>query len=78
MIRRFLYTNHDQLCDDRKSCCAVQIKIYGVSKADYNIQSMRNIVSRRSVSGKTCMWLVESLGSPVTMTRNICQMLFYI
>ena len=39
---------------------------------------MRNLVCRRSMSGKNCMRLVEILGLPVTMTGNFCQILLYI
>ena len=38
-------------------------------------QSMRNLVCRRSMSGKTCLRLVEILGLPVTMTGNFCKIL---
>ena len=41
-------------------------------------QSMRNLVCRRSMTGKTCLRLVGILGLPVTMTGNFCQMLLYI
>ena len=41
-------------------------------------QSMRNLVCRRSMSGKTCLRLVEILGLPVTMTGNFCNILLYI
>ena len=40
-------------------------------------QSMRNLVCRRSMSGKTCLRLVEILGLPVTMTGNFCKILLY-
>ena len=41
-------------------------------------QSMRNLVCRRSMIGKTCLRLVGILGLPVTMTGNFCQILLYI
>ena len=41
-------------------------------------QSMRILVCRRSMSGKTCLRLVELLGLPVTMTGNFCKILLYI
>ena len=44
----------------------------------YCFQSMRNLVCRRSMTGKTCLQLVGILGLPVTMTRNFCQILLYI
>ena len=34
------------------------------------LQSMRNLVCRMSMSGKTCLRLVEILGLPVTMTAT--------
>ena len=33
---------------------------------------MRNLVYRRSRSGKTCLRLVDILSSPITMTGNFC------
>mgnify|MGYP006890236903 CR=1 FL=1 len=39
---------------------------------------MRNLVCRRSMSGKNGIRLVEILGLPVTMTDNFCQILLYI
>ena len=41
-------------------------------------QTMRNLVCRRSMSGKTYLRLVEILGLPVTMTCNFCNILLYI
>ena len=41
-------------------------------------QSMRNLVCRRSMSGKTCLRRVEILGLPVTITGNFCKILLYI
>ena len=46
-----------------------------VVETDTQEQSMRNLVCRRSMSGKTCLRLVEILGSPVTITGNFCQIL---
>ena len=34
---------------------------------------MQNLIYRRSMSGKTCLRLIEILGLPVTMTGNFCQ-----
>ena len=42
------------------------------------MQSMRNLVCRRSMLGKTCLRLVEFLWLPVTMSDNFCQILLYI
>jgi len=42
------------------------------------MQSMRNLVRRRSMSDKTCLRLVEIFGLPVTMTGTFCQSLLYI
>jgi len=42
------------------------------------LQSMRNLVCRRSMTGKTCVRLVGILGLPVTMTGKFCQILLYI
>jgi len=39
---------------------------------------MRNLVCHRSMSGKTCLRLVEMLCLSVTMTGSVCQMLLYI
>jgi len=38
-----------------------------------NIQSMRNLVCHRSMTGKTCLPLVEILGLHITMTGNFCE-----
>jgi len=43
-----------------------------------HFQFMRNPVCRRSMSGKTCLWLVEILRSLVTMTGNLCHFFLYI
>ena len=43
-----------------------------------HMKSMRNLVYRRSMTGKTCLRLVGILGLPVTMTGNFCQILLYI
>ena len=37
---------------------------------------MRKLVCHRSMSGKSCLRLVEMLGLPVTMTGNFCQFMF--
>ena len=42
------------------------------------LQSMRNLVCRRSMTDKTCLRLVGILALPVTMTGNFCQFLLYI
>jgi len=52
-------------------CCIILV-------SQFNWQSMRNLVCRRSMSGKNCMRLAEILGLPVTMTSNFCQILLYI
>ena len=41
-----------------------------VVETDTQEQSMRNLFCRRSMSGKTCLRLVEILGLPVTMTAT--------
>ena len=42
------------------------------------MQSMRNLVCRKTMSGKTCLQLVKHLDLPVTMSGNLCQILLYI
>ena len=49
-----------------------------VVETDTQEQSMQNLFYRRSMSGKTCLRLVEILGLPVTMTGNFCKNLLYI
>jgi len=39
---------------------------------------MRNLVCRRSMTGKTCLRLVGILVLPVTLTDNVYQFLLYI
>ena len=42
------------------------------------LQSMQNLACHRSMSGKSCLRLVEILGLPVTMSGNFCQILLYV
>ena len=50
----------------------------GIITTSGQLQSMRNLVCHRSMSGKTCPRLVEILGLSVTMTGNFFQFLLYI
>jgi len=43
----------------------------GIITTSGQLQSMRNLVCHRSMSGKTCLRLVEILGLSVTMTGNL-------
>jgi len=62
----------------------IRTSIVSAPKTSYRLnmksrmQSMRNLVCRRSTTGKTCLRLVVILGLPVTMTGNFCQILLYI
>ena len=53
-------------------------QLCNLNAVESEVQSMRNLVCRRSMIGKTCLRLVGILGLPVTMTRNFCQILLYI
>ena len=59
--------------------CSFILQICVKKKSNhYRSQSMRNLVCRRSMSGKTGLRLEEILGLPVTMTGNFCKILLYI
>ena len=64
MVIQFRYVALLQLCGIQ--CLVTQ------DPSIIKVQSMQNLVCYRSISGKTCLRLVETLGLPVTMTGNFC------
>ena len=64
MVIQFRYVALLQLCGIQ--CLVTQ------DPSIIKVQSMQNLVCHWSISGKTCLRLVETLGLPVTMTGNFC------
>jgi len=41
-------------------------------------KSMQNLICHRTMSDRTCLWLVKQFGLPVTRTGNFYQSLLYV